>query len=488
MERDEECGSVCMMGWRAILRYFNHLELQGKVSLILISVIFPVSILLGLAQSSVVEPLLQEEIRQVGVSFAQNLASQIESQKLLGKTHSSQSISDKIQSMVYSQPGIIRVDVIGKKLPSGELYFIASNVEDSENLTPTGIQIEDQTTARLEEEDELPVWNILHPVKTGSERAMIRVLVSLRFVSGIQAIIHRINLVAAILSTFLLILVLSFLLRRTIENERQLKVAQASNAALSGRLQETQQALIQTEKLAAMGQLTASFAHEIGTPLNAIGGHLQLLEMGLQEQVEERIWGGVRDRMGIITGQLRKIEDIVKGFLQTTKKPIARQLSKVKVRDLVRNVLALVEPTLSRHGIECRLDFGPVEEQGEEQVEVVPLEIEQVILNLVNNAIDSMKDLDGGSPLVLVIRTRKENGTGRVELEIGDTGTGIPPENLKQVFKPFFTTKTDGAGHGLGLSICQQIIRSYGGEVTVESKWGTGTSVKVSIPATGGDT
>ncbi len=467
-----------MMGWRAILKYFNHLELQGKVSLILISVIFPVSILLGLAQSSVVEPLLQEEIRQVGISFAQNLASQIESQKLLGKANSAQSISDKIQSMVYSQPGIIRVDVIGKKPASDELYFIASNVEDSENQAPTDILVGDQTSARLEEEDELPVWNILHPVKSGSERAMIRVLVSLRFVSGIQALIHRINLIAAILSTVLLILILSFLLKRTIENERQLKVAQESNAALSGRLQETQQALIQTEKLAAMGQLTASFAHEIGTPLNAIGGHLQLLEMGLEKQVAEEIKGGIRERMGIITGQLRKIEDIVKGFLQTTKKPIARQLSTVAVADLVQNVLALVEPTFSRHGIQCQTGFGATSEK----VEVVPLEIEQVILNLINNAIDSMKDRENGSPLNLGIRTWNDKGPGRIVLEIADTGTGIPPENLKQVFKPFFTTKTDGAGHGLGLSICQQIIRSYGGEVTVDSEWGTGTKVRVSIP------
>jgi signal transduction histidine kinase len=466
------------MGWRAILKYFNHLELQGKVSLILISVIFPVSILLGLAQSSVVEPLLQEEIRQVGVSFAHSLGSQIESQRLLSRPNSAQVISDKIQSMVYSQPGIIRVDVIGRKSTNGELYFIASNVEDSENQAPTGIVINDQTSARLEEEDELPVWNILHPVKSGTDRAMIRVLVSLRFVSGIQAMIHRINLIAAILSTVLLILVLSFLLKRTIENERQLKVAQESNAALSGRLQETQQALIQTEKLAAMGQLTASFAHEIGTPLNAIGGHLQLLEMGLEKQVPEEVKGGIRERMGIITGQLRKIEDIVKGFLQTTKKPIARQLSRVAVQDLVGNVLALVEPTFSRHGIHC----GTVFEDPAERVEVVPLEIEQVILNLINNAIDSMRDKEAGSALTLGIRTWKNADPGGMILEITDTGTGIPPANLKQVFKPFFTTKTDGAGHGLGLSICQQIVRSYGGEVTVESEWGAGTKVRVLIP------
>ena len=96
-----------------------------------------------------------------------------------------------------------------------------------------------------------------------------------------------------------------------------------------------------------------------------------------------------------------------------------------------------------------------------------------------------MRDRDAGAVLELGIRTWNESDSGRVVLEIADTGTGIPAENLKQVFKPFFTTKTDGAGHGLGLSICQQIIRSYGGEIAVESEWGAGTKVRVSIPVSG---
>lgn len=468
------------MELRAILRYFNNLELQGKVILILIAVIFPVSLLLGWVQSRVMEPLLQEEIRQVGVSFAQNLASQIESQRLLLKPNASQLISDKVQSMVYSQPVIIRVDVMAVR-PGGGLYFLASNVEDQENQPPSDIQLSDRMSVALEKEDDLPVWNILHPVKSGNERAMIRVLVSLRFVSGIQSAIHRINLIAAIVSTFLLIFVLSILLRRAIENERQLKVAQESNAVLSGRLQETQQALIQTEKLAVMGQLTASFAHEIGTPLNAIGGHLQLLEMGLGNQISSSSWPQVSERLGIIGGQLKKIEGIVKGFLQTTKKPMARQKSKVPLSDLAGNVMALVQPTLARHGVEWDTDYGA----SPGLVEVVPLEIEQVILNLVNNAVDSMKEKVEvlASSHRLALRTWNEGNPARVVLEVADSGTGIPPENLPQIFKPFFTTKTDGAGHGLGLSICQQIIHSYGGEVMVDSTWGGGTRVRILIPA-----
>ena len=466
-----------------MLRRFRTPDLQGKVILILMAVIFPVSIFLGLAQSRVMEPALYDEIRQVGLSFAQNLAGQIEAQRLLQKTNASQLIEDKIQSMVYAHPGIIRVDVIAKRPLTGQLYYLASNIEEADMMTPPESSILEQISAELEKEDEIPVWSIHHPIKVGGERAMIHVLVSLRFVSGIQSTILRINIIAAIMSTILLILVLSFLLRRAIDNEKQLKVAQESNEALTGKLQETQQALIQNEKLAAMGQLTASFAHEIGTPLNAISGHMQLLHMGLEKTIEGPAWKSVSDRMAIISGQLRKIEDIVKGFLQTTKKPIAQLKSLVPVRELVERVLALVQPTLHYHQVELTEDFRALKGQ----VEVVPLEIEQVILNLVNNAVDSMKEREGREKVrnQLQVRTFNDNDGAIVVVEIKDTGMGISKSNLKRIFKPFFTTKSAGEGHGLGLSICQQIVRSYGGEVLVESRWGEGTKVRVELPVMG---
>ncbi len=471
------------MGFFHISKRFRAPDLQAKVILILIAVIFPVSIFLGLAQSRVMEPVLYDEIRQVGLSFAQNLSAQIEAQRLLLKPNASQLIEDKIQRMVYAHPGIIRVDVISKRPGTGALYYLASNIEEQESLIPPESALKDQVTAELEKEDEIPVWNIYYPLKVGSERAMIHVLVSLRFLSGIQSTVLKINIIAAILSTILLILVLSFLLKRAIENEKQLKVAQESNAVLSGRLQETQQALIHTEKLAVMGQLTASFAHEIGTPLNAISGHMQLLQMSLEKLMVGEAWKSVSDRLGIITGQLKKIENIVKGFLQTTKKPIAQQKSLVPVRELVDSVFALVQPTLQYHHVSYYPGFRA--EKG--IVEVVPLEIEQVILNLVNNAVDSMKERGAGSSVKNELRVRTYNDSSQkyVIVEIQDSGMGISEVNLKQIFKPFFTTKSAGEGHGLGLSICQQILNSYGGEVLVDSRVGQGTRVRMQIPVAG---
>ena len=472
--------SIRMQPINRVIKRLRSADLQVKVIGILIAVIFPILIALGLVQTKVMEPVLHDEIRQVGVSFAQNLAGQIETHRLLGKSNATQLIEDRIQRMMYTQPSILRVDVISARADRS-LHFVASNIEDQETASPPIDKLKDETLVEYSKEEGVPVWSIYYPVLSGAERANVHVLISLRMVGVIQSTTLRINLVAAFMSTILLILVLSFFLRRVIENEKQLKVAQMSNEVLSEKLQEIQQELIHTEKLAVMGQLTASFAHEIGTPLNAIGGHVQLLNMDLQKQVASDQIKPVEDRIGVISGQLRKIEDIVKGFLQTTKKPIAQQKSVVPVGELVERIVMLIMPTLQRH----QISFGQEFDATDDCVEVVPLEIEQVILNLVNNAIDSMKEKRSATSMANALWIRTYNDAQRkwVTIEIQDSGMGIARENMKQIFKPFFTTKSAGEGHGLGLSICQQILRSYGGDVLVDSKVGKGTKMKIQLPS-----
>jgi signal transduction histidine kinase len=445
-------------------------DIQVKVVLILIAVIFPLSILIGFMQSTVMEPILSDEVRQLGVSFSQNLSSQIQSQRLLSKTNPTPLIEDLIQRMMYTQPSVLRVDVITQK-PNGEgLYYVASSVEEQEGIDPPIQKLNEEMVTEVTNEEGIPVWSVYYPVKQGTEKANIHILVSLRFVKTITATIWRINLIGALVSTILLILILSFFLRRAIENEKQLKVAQMSNEVLSEKLQEIQQELIHKEKLAVMGQLTASFAHEIGTPLNAISGHVQLLNMDLGKTHSERI--------GIISGQLKKIEEIVKGFLLTTKTPIVQQKITITTTELIERIVVLVMPTLQRH----QISFGQEFKAKDDTVEVVPLEIEQVLLNLVNNAIDSMKSSDEKKDAHHALWIRTYNTTNSVTIEIQDTGSGISPDHLKQIFKPFFTTKNLGEGHGLGLSICQQIVRSYGGEILVESSLKRGTKMKVQLP------
>src|SRR5580698_4120021 len=130
--------------------------------------------------------------------------------------------------------------------------------------------------------------------------------------------------IAAASSMIALLVGLGYFLRKTIQNDRKLRVAETQNLQLTEQLHEAERQLMTTEKLAVMGQLTASFAHEIGTPLNAIGGHLQLLREDLGQSVGSDARTATTERLAIINGQVTKIESIVKSFLQSTAKPVSQ--------------------------------------------------------------------------------------------------------------------------------------------------------------------
>jgi signal transduction histidine kinase len=454
--------------------------LQTKIGLVLFVVVFPISIIMAFVQSQVLHPILAEEVKQVGLSFAQNLAAHIEANRLLGRPDATRKIEEQMQRMIYAQPSIIRVDVISKDSRTGKLVYLASNIEGQEAIDPPYAALRQKTHIEDGEEEGIAVYDIFYPVRSGNETANIKVMTSRRFMDAMNAVTLRINLLGALLSTIALIFSIRFFLKRLLENEKQLKVAQASNQQLSEKLQLIQQELIHNEKLAVMGQLTASFAHEIGTPLNAIGGHLQMLSMDLKKP--EAAGVAIQDRMTILGEQLKKIENIVKQFLQTTKRPIAQQKEKVPLQAVAAKVVQLVLPSLQRN----QISFGEGYQAKSDQVLAVPIEMEQVVLNLMNNAIDSMREKSQLSSTqnshALWVRTYNAKEKGRVVLEIQDSGQGIQAEHLKQIFKPFFTTKPMGEGHGLGLSICQQIIKSYGGEITVQSVWSKGTTVRIEMP------
>jgi signal transduction histidine kinase len=283
---------------------------------------------------------------------------------------------------------------------------------------------------------------------------------------------------AASFSVVTLIFFLSYFLRKTIANDRLLRQAESQNLQLSNQLHETQRELMNLEKLAVMGQLTASFAHEIGTPLNAIGGHLQLLREEYLDQ-NPQSQKKAQERLEIINGQLGKIEEIVKGFLQSTAKPSSqRQL--VDLNQLVDKTLGIVAPRLDAGAVEVRkkLDrsMGPVR--------VVPVDLEQVFLNLFNNSLDSLraKGEKGRSVVEVVTHSTQKEGKEWAEISVYDTGEGIRKADLTKVLKPFFTTKRPGEGTGLGLTICQQLVHKYGGLMEIESKEGAWTRVSIRLP------
>ena len=241
---------------------------------------------------------------------------------------------------------------------------------------------------------------------------------------------------------------------------------QTKNAELESLVERNsllREELSQQERLAVAGQLTATFAHEVGTPLNLVNSHLQLLEG--QEDLTEK----TKDRLGVIHSQIQRVGEIVRRLLDMTRRPQLKQEA-VSLNDLVNGLQQLWLPTLTAHGV----DFD-VDSPKDVVVSADRKQMEQLFINLVNNAVDAMPE---GGHIHLRVRPAGEGWS----VELQDSGLGIPADVLPKVFKPMFTTKPEGKGTGLGLSICREIIRTHGGEIRIESEVGQGTTVIFSLP------
>ncbi len=223
------------------------------------------------------------------------------------------------------------------------------------------------------------------------------------------------------------------------------------------------------ERLAVAGQLTAAFAHEVGTPLNLVNSHLQLLHG--QADLSDR----TRDRLGVIQAQIERVGEIVRKLLGHTRRPKLRQEPLV-FATLVADLQRLWTPTLATHHITfaCTAPESCV-------LRVDRKQMEQIFINLVNNAVDAMPE--GGE-----IRLQVEADPTSLpsapfwQFKLRDQGLGIPPELISKVFKPMFTTKPEGKGTGLGLTIVREILRNHGGDIRIESEEGQGTTMIFTLP------
>jgi len=223
------------------------------------------------------------------------------------------------------------------------------------------------------------------------------------------------------------------------------------------------------ERLAVAGQLTATFAHEVGTPLNLVTGHLQLLDA--QKDLPDK----TRERLNVIHAQIQRVGDIVRRMLDLTRRPQLHREPQ-PFEDLLDDLQQLWTPTLAAHGVTVEAEAPP-----DCRLCVDRKQMEQLFLNLMNNAVDAMPS---GGTVRLTALPSEESTPGGLwwELRFQDSGQGIPTELLGQVFRPMFTTKPEGKGTGLGLSICREIVRGHGGEIRIESTEGRGTTVVFTLP------
>jgi two-component system, NtrC family, sensor kinase len=223
--------------------------------------------------------------------------------------------------------------------------------------------------------------------------------------------------------------------------------------------------LLQTEKLAAIGQLAAGIAHELNTPLASIGGYAEELaeiSRGAGPQVEKYT--------GVIRSQTERCKAITQSLLNFARKSEVRQVD-LDVNALLREA---VDYLRFKKGA---VTFSVESELGElPAVRADPGQLLQVFLSVMVNAADA---LGGGGGR---IRVSSRAGPKDLAVTISDTGCGISEENLKKVFEPFFTTKAPGQGTGLGLSLSYGIVRQLGGSIEVRSRLGEGTDVTILLP------
>ncbi|MBS1621192.1 MAG: tetratricopeptide repeat protein [Bacteroidetes bacterium] len=287
-----------------------------------------------------------------------------------------------------------------------------------------------------------------------------------------------------------ILLIIALILYR---NNRQKQKTNKVLAKTLSDLKSTQSQLIQSEKMASLGELTAGIAHEIQNPLNFVNNFSEVSTELVDEMNEEISKGNLDDAKEIANDLKQNLEkinhhgkragDIVKGMLQHSSTSAGQK----ELTDI--NVLADEYLRLAYHGLRAKdksfnAKFETEFDETLSKINVVPLDIGRVVLNLINNAFYAVNEknksgIEGYNPTVTV-STKKIND--KVEIKVSDNGNGIPEKIKDKIFQPFFTTKPTGSGTGLGLSLSYDIVKAHGGEIKVESKEGEGSKLIIQIP------
>ncbi len=317
---------------------------------------------------------------------------------------------------------------------------------------------------------------------------------------------NRLRMNAFLGSTFTLFIIAIFLF---ILSRRKQKAKQKIESAFN-QLKATQSQLIQSEKMASLGELTAGIAHEIQNPLNFVNNFSEVSNELIDEMKEEFQKGDIDEGFAIaddIKQNLEKInhhgkraDAIVKGMLQHSR----TSTGQMELTDI--NALADEYLRLAYHGMRAKdksfnADFKTEFDETLPKINVIPQDIGRVLLNLINNAFyavdkrakeNTPQPPEGGaknvqikySPTVTISTTSSKSPSGDlgVKVVVKDNGNGIPSSIVDKIFQPFFTTKPTGQGTGLGLSLSYDIVKAHGGEIKVESKEGEGTEFIIQIP------
>jgi two-component system, NtrC family, sensor histidine kinase HydH len=227
------------------------------------------------------------------------------------------------------------------------------------------------------------------------------------------------------------------------------------------RLEETSREKSRLERVTALGEMSMTVAHEIKNPLNAIRGAVSYLKDGVRD-------GGSKEFLAIIEEETGRLNEIVTSFLRFSKPPPLR-LQVADVNHVVKDTLRLVHQEAADGGVELRSSL----DERVPPFPVDPQQLRQALLNVLVNALAATKDGD-------TVTVRTGVADSRMRIAIADTGQGMSDDVVKDIFKPFFTTKTRGSG--LGLACVERVVREHGGDIAVQSQLGQGTEFVITLP------
>lgn len=264
----------------------------------------------------------------------------------------------------------------------------------------------------------------------------------------------------------------------------KLKAAQAENEQFTQRLESkveertrqlktAQQKLMQTDRLASLGQLAASVAHEINNPISGVLNLSMLMQRILKDDgIPPKRIPDFRRYLSQQASETSRVGRIVSDLLAFSRRS-KPQTSDADLNAIIKTTISLVSHKLQLSNVSPLLDL----EENLPMVRCDPSQIQQVVINLVMNGAEAIKG--GGT---VTVRTRHEADKPFVRLDIQDTGSGMTPEVLRKIFDPFFTTKEEGKGVGLGLAVVYGIVEAHGGDIEVETEIGHGSTFHVTLP------
>ncbi len=256
----------------------------------------------------------------------------------------------------------------------------------------------------------------------------------------------------------------------------QLAAQRAALARETEERLELERKLRHSERLAAVGRLAAGVAHEVGAPLHVIDGRAKQLLERHDAPLERR-----QRNLTIIRTQTERIARLVRQMLNLSR-PYNLQRQRVKLRELLGEVIEAVELSAARNDVKIELVCAPTATEEELTVEIDAGLILQALMNICQNAIQAMPN---GGQLKLECQTDHSRGESspRVVIKVSDTGPGIPPEHLEHIFDPFFTTKDITHGTGLGLAVSSRIVQEHGGQLEAANHPAGGAVFSLHLPA-----